>query len=619
MTAINKKKSAAKLAAQLKQRDNALAKRLKLSKELSDQLGLRKLSNSEARSALQIPGDENAKDYSGTGFEGYDLDGNHRGLYQVRRDSPEMDDKGKDDAKYVCKPRDAEYPYINTTPGGLKDDDHLIVVESVKSSYAITASAERAGRKNIRVVDIHGIPGWRVKVSRDSDESHPNRDFKKFKGHRVTLALDSNFMRDDLIDQVVKFDNFLNELGCKSVDAVKLDEEPGINGPDDLIEKKGDKKFWEKFDQRQPLIHHQCPAVSDFAGQEMKVELLINHLFADHTLSMFASPSENYKTMTAMCSCKSLLSKVGSRAFECDEFKVLKNVPGVLYMVPDMSHELAVVYARKFGLDQKPYEGKFRLRTMKQGPILSPDSPIVIRFAKMGWFIVMDTANYFTDADDDNNPQQFNKFIQKARKLIDRHGASGVLMLVHPTKAGATSNEVDVTQWVSGTYAKIGSVDAIFAMRKIKDEQGTPLDIWVSREKSRPFMGVPLQPFKLMLLDENGKSTIDQGRLPVRKLNAGALSESLPKKSSGGAPPHPKKESMMGFIRNLINDNAKRRNKPIGRMEILKALDACPDFNPPDPKTGKKNGCGVSDRTIGRWLDDERKDKKNVKEIAGHE
>jgi len=192
-------------------------------------------------------------------------------------------------------------------------------------------------------------------------------------------------------------------------------------------------------------------------------------------------------------------------------------------------------------------------------------------------------------------------------------------MLVHPTKAGATSNEVDVTQWVSGSYAKIGSVDTIFAMRKIKDDKGTPLDIWVSREKSRPFMGVPLPPLKLMLLDDKGKSMIDAGRLPVRKLNAGALSESLPKKNSGGAPSHPQKNDMMKFIRGFIKDNAGKRNKPIGRMEILKALDDCPDFNKPDPKTGKKNGCGVSDRTIGRWLDEERVDKKNVKEIGSDE
>ena len=67
-------------------------------------------------------------------------------------------------------------------------------------------------------------------------------------------------------------------------------------------------------------------------------------------------------------------------------------------------------------------------------------------------------------------------------------------MLVHPTKTGARSGEVEVTEWVSGTYAKIGCVDTIFCMKKIKDKDGTPLDVWVSREKSRPFLGVTLNP-----------------------------------------------------------------------------------------------------------------------------
>ena len=35
---------------------------------------------------------------------------------------------------------------------------------------------------------------------------------------------------------------------------------------------------------------------------------------------------------------------------------------------------------------------------------------------------------------------------------------------------------------------------------------GTPLDVWVSREKSRPFLGVTLNPMlSLMLLDQKGK------------------------------------------------------------------------------------------------------------------
>jgi hypothetical protein len=143
-------------------------------------------------------------------------------------------------------------------------------------------------------------------------------------------------------------------------------------------------------------------------------------------------------------------------------------------------------------------------------------------------------------------------------------------------------------------------------MRKIKDESGTPLDVWISREKSRPFLGVRLEPFTLQLLDEKGKSTIDAGRLPVRKLNAGPLKDYLPKKDKGaGAPAHPKKLDMMNAIRKMLVGN----KKPLGRVEVWAALNASKQFNP----TGE--GCGVTDRTVGTWLKELKDDKNNVEGI----
>ena len=497
---------------------------------------------------------------------------------------------GKEMDKYLSRPRSAGERWINTTPGALKANDHVAVVEGPKALWAVTAYFERAGVRNVKVIDLNGLPGWLVKSS-DDEPGHPNPDLLLLVGHRVTTVFDSNSFREDLKPLM-----------------------EGVNGPDDLLgQKNGDRLFQKAWESRQPLWHYECPAVSDFDPNDIKSDLLIEHLIANQSITLFASPSENYKTMIAMCLSRSLLNK--ENAFECDQFVVNKTVPGVLYLCPDMSHELTILYASKFGLHDQSLAGRFRIRTMKQGELLTPDHPVVIAAAKAGWFIVMDTMNYFTLADDDNNPQQLNKFIVKVRRLVDTHGASGVLMLVHPTKTGARNNDVEVTEWVSGTYAKIGSVDTIFCMRKIKDDGGTPLDVWVSREKSRPFLGVRLEPFTLMLLDEKGKSTIDAGRLPVRKLKAGDLKDYLPKKNKGGAPSHPQKPQMMTFIRGYLKANKGKKDK-LGRMEILRALDSHPPFNPPDPKTGLKTGCGVTDRTIGNWLDEIKKDKRNVEEIA---
>jgi hypothetical protein len=578
-----------------------LIKELRLSDRLKKLV--RTVSNKEAREALGHTGTAiSQRDYSGIAFEGFDLRGEARGVYQVRRDNPEIDDHGKPENKYVSRPRSAGERWINTTPGALKPKDHVFVVEGPKALLAVAAYFERTKFKNAKVIDLNGLPGWRVKES-DDGPSHPNPDLLLLKGHRVTTLFDSNSFRDDLKPLVADFNAFLTEIGCQ-VDVGRIPALEGVNGPDDLLSRKDDKALSGVLNSAQPLWYYECPAVSDYDPKDIKSDLLIEHLVANRSITLFASPSENYKSMIAMCMSRSLLDK--KDAFECSEFRVNKTVPGVLYMCPDMSHEMTILYASKFGLHGDAYKGRFRIRTMKQGEILGPDHPTIIQAARAGWFIVLDTMNYFTLADDDNNPQRLNKFIQKVRHLVDAHGASGVLMLVHPTKVGAMSNEVEVTQWVSGTYGKIGSVDTIFCMKKIKDESGTPVSVWLSREKSRPFLGVVLKPFTLALIDGQG-STLDKGRLPVSKLNAGELKEHMPKQNKGGAQGHPMKADMMKFIRNVINDN--KGKKQLGREELLVKLNACKEFNP------KAEGCGISSRTIGNWLKELKDDKNNVEAL----
>jgi hypothetical protein len=566
------------------------------------------VSNKEAREALGHNGTSlTQRDYSGIAFEGFDLRGEARGVYQVRRDNPEVDDHGKPENKYVSRPRSAGERWINTTPGALKPNDHVFVVEGPKALLALTSYFERTKSKNVKVIDLNGLPGWRVKES-DDGPSHPNPDLLLLKGHRVTLLFDSNSFRDDLKPLVADFNTFLAEIGCQ-VDVGRVPALEGVNGPDDLLSVRGDKALTVVLNNTKPLWQYECPAVSDYDPSTIKSDLLIEHLIANNSITLFASPSENYKSMIAMCMSRSLLDK--KNAFECSEFRVNKTVPGILYMCPDMSHEMTILYASKFGLHSDAYKGRFRIRTMKQGEILGPDHPTILQAARAGWFIVLDTMNYFTMADDDNNPQQLNKFIVKVRRLVE-HGASGVLMLVHPTKVGAMSNEVEVTQWVSGTYGKIGSVDTIFCMKKIKDETGMPVAVWLSREKSRPFLGVVLKPFTLALIDGQG-SLLDKGRLPVSKLNAGELKEHMPKQNKGGAQSHPMKADMMKFIRQLVADN--KGKKPLGRMEVLAKLNKCKDFNP----SGDQGSCGISDRTVGTWLKELRDDKNNVQEIVDEE
>ena len=336
----------------------SLYKQLRLNERQRKQRPFHRVTSSEARKELGFGTNvkQDGKDYSGIAIDGYDLRGNERGVDQVRRDNPEIDERGKPENKYVSRPRSAGPRWINTTPGALKPKDHVYIVEAPKSTWALTAYLERAGEKNFKVADTNGLDGWRVRESDDPNEaSRPNPDLLLLAGHRVTLIPDSNAFREDLKPKVAALSNYLLEIGATSVDVARVPALDGVNGPDDLIAKHGDKVFAEVLFHRQALWKYEFPAVSDFNDEEIKSDLLIEHLIANKSLTILASPSENYKSTFAMVVCRALLDGSGADTFDCEEFAVIKGVPGVLYCCPDMSHEMTVLYARKFGL----HEGKF--------------------------------------------------------------------------------------------------------------------------------------------------------------------------------------------------------------------------------------------------------------------
>ena len=71
-----------------------MAARLRLTRHLVELAGLRRVEDTEARNLLHIgTSARNGKDsgeYSGIAFVGYDLHGQERGVYQIRRDFPEI-------------------------------------------------------------------------------------------------------------------------------------------------------------------------------------------------------------------------------------------------------------------------------------------------------------------------------------------------------------------------------------------------------------------------------------------------------------------------------------------------------------------------------------------------
>ena len=566
-----------------------MVERLRLSPRLAKQVGLRRVTDSEARAILRIGtsarSQKDRADYGGIAFPGHDLRGVKRGVYQIRRDAPDIVN-GKEKNKWMS-PSGSDNRYLNTTPGAVRPRDLGVVVESPKSVWAITASAERVGRKHIKVVDTNGLDGWLVRSEKE-ESSHPNPDLLLLADHHVIHIPDSNAQRSDLAPKVTSLQTHLLEVvGVKSLRIVRLPA--AVNGPNDFIREYSDNKFWESVDAARPAWMEAFPPASEFADLELKADLLI-------PITILASPSENYKTMFAVELCRSLLT--GERT--CDYFEVERKVASVVYCCPDMSFELLMKYVRPFGLDQRP---GFHIRTMKQGEILTPDHPYVKAAARDGSYVVLDTMNYFTGADDDNNPQQLNKFIVKLRHLVDFCNSPGCMVLAHPTKSGVMSSEINVTEWVSGTYAKIGTVDTIFCLKKLLLEDGvTPCSVYISREKSRPFWGVRCDPFTLTLFDGEG-SLLDRGRFPIgmKPGTAPRLADLIVKKNKGGRPEDPAKAKKVEWIKSFLKLPEHERRRPSG-SQVARHLN--------------KTFRSIHDeKTIRTWIKEIAADEKMIKQI----
>jgi hypothetical protein len=277
---------------------------------------------------------------------------------------------------------------------------------------------------------------------------------------------------------------------------------------------------------------------------------------------------------------------------------VRRKVPGIIYNCPDMSQAVLLSYADQMRLAQC---SGFRIRTMKQGQVCGPDDPALIAAARAGYYIVLDTLGYFTDVTDDYQASQITPFFIKCRRLIDECGAAGILALVHPTKPGARSSDIDVTEQVSGTYSKIGSVDTIFVLRRLNDPiTNVAYAVWVSREKKRPFVE-PLGPFTLKVRDTEGHCLFDEGRFPVDRLNVGKLADVLPPKSKGGAPEDPEKEKKVDWAMEML---AKvDPNMPLDKVAAAMAKT----FNMARPHTRK---------TISRWLNERVQERRLLAKAA---
>ena len=212
--------------------------------EMLDTVGVRSVTDIEARELLGINGHRDA-DLCGILFPyRCPVTGERRGG-RIRLDAPLADG-----GKYISEPGCRHFFFAPSVADFLRDTRvPAIFVEAEKSVLAVTALVNRAGRKFL-VIGIGGCWGWKRKIGKKlqpdgnlADETGPSPDFDLilWQGRTTILAFDSNALINPKVQRARR--TLTKELSRRQA-RVLVAEVPaveGVNGPDDLIALHGDE------------------------------------------------------------------------------------------------------------------------------------------------------------------------------------------------------------------------------------------------------------------------------------------------------------------------------------------------------------------------------------------
>ncbi len=239
------------MSANLRPSDVAMFEKFRIPPGLLERAGISRVNDYEAR---QLLGPCSAGDMAGIlipYFEPSSMkNGTRRWYLRIRRDSPEIE-HGKPERKYVAPYGDRKHLYFPPIPDLFADAAvPIVLVEAEKSALAITAYAERTGRKLLALA-LGGVYGWRGKIGINETangervpETGPIRDLNICRGGRITyIMLDANAATNFKVQKARKA--LVQQLRKQGADVqiIDLPQSEGVNGPDDLIAIMGDEAF----------------------------------------------------------------------------------------------------------------------------------------------------------------------------------------------------------------------------------------------------------------------------------------------------------------------------------------------------------------------------------------
>jgi hypothetical protein len=236
------------MGANLREADLAGFARLRIPPELLAEAGVCRVTDAEARDVYGIRG---GGDMSGIAFPYFEpstmSNGRRRWYVRIRRDHPNLED-GKEKKKYVAPYGDRKHLYFPPRPELFADaSTPIVLVEAEKSALALTAWAERTGRKLLALA-MGGCWGWRGQVGiKDTGTGErvpehgaiPDLGICR-EGRLAYVLLDANCATNPSV-QAARRDLVL-QLRKQSANVRILDLPAGAwNGPDDFIAVTGDE------------------------------------------------------------------------------------------------------------------------------------------------------------------------------------------------------------------------------------------------------------------------------------------------------------------------------------------------------------------------------------------
>jgi hypothetical protein len=237
--------------------DLAKFARLGISPELLAEAHVQRVTNDDARQTYGILGSA-TQDMSGIVFPYFDPATGRRVTARVRRDNPEAENGNpkKFKNKYISAYGDRKHLYF--PPGSeskLQDvGTPIVLVEAEKSALALTAWAERTGRK-LLAVGLGGCWGWKGRIGKTTtasgervDEVGPLPDLAVAKGRTTYILLDANAGSNPKVQLAEAALAKALRRYTAQVQILRLPSGEGINGPDDFIGLRGDAAMETVFD-----------------------------------------------------------------------------------------------------------------------------------------------------------------------------------------------------------------------------------------------------------------------------------------------------------------------------------------------------------------------------------